>query len=119
MRVPAPWKIAAAIAAVSLALIMSAALGAAAVQRRVLGPPAFTLAFGLVRLDAFTTTAPACRAPRSRLNSTVMCSASQSIYSPDEYFAIWLTVRSRRGGVAVEQARRLLLLHLGERPPGR
>ncbi|MEN9937506.1 MAG: hypothetical protein RLZZ387_4085 [Chloroflexota bacterium] len=110
-----PWNIAAVSLVICAALVMSAVLGASAVQRGVLNPPRFTIGLGAARIDAFTTTAPSCRTPIGRSATTVMCSASQSIYSPSEYFAVWLLVRSQRGGVPREEGTRLFVLRLSER----
>jgi hypothetical protein len=119
MHIPRAWKIALAVGGVCLALVMSTVLGTAAVERRVIGPPQFIVTIGPARLAGFVTRFPNCRAPR-RVNSTVMCGASQSINAGgDEYYAVWLTLRSRRGTVPYEQADRLLLLHLSEGPPDR
>jgi hypothetical protein len=111
----APWKLAAAAAAIGAALAMSAVLGAFAIQQRVLGPPNVEIALGPARLAAFTTREPSCRAPRSRLGSTSFCTAAQSIYSTDQYFVVWYILRSRRGAVTFEQADRLLVMRLAER----
>jgi hypothetical protein len=108
------WKIALAAGGLSLVLVMSAVLGVAAVERGVVGPPQFMVTLGPARLAGFVTRFPNCRAPR-RVNSTVMCGASQSIFAgSEEYYAVWLTVRSQRGNVPYDQADRLLLLRLGE-----
>lgn len=115
MRVPRAWKIAVVAVVVCLGLAMSAVLGAVAVQRRALAAPRFAVALGSARVAGFTTTTPNCRNPaRSGLNC-----ASWSINSNDEYFTVWLMVRTRRGAVLYEQAERLFVMRLGERPRGR
>jgi Tfp pilus assembly protein FimT len=117
MRLPAPVKLALAAAAVVAALAMSAVIAGAAVQRRAIEAPQFAAQLGPARLAAFTTTTPNCRNPAGSGLNNSFCSA-WSINSQDEYFTIWLTVRSRRGAAAYEQAHRLFVMRIGERPPG-
>jgi hypothetical protein len=116
MRVPRPWKFGAAAALMALALVMSAVLGAAAVQRRVLRAPQFAVVLGPARFAGFTTTTPNCRNPPGLGLNNSFCS-TWSITSHDEYYTVWLTVRSRRGTVLYERANRLFVLRIGERAP--
>ncbi|HWQ15861.1 MAG TPA: hypothetical protein VNL77_23870 [Roseiflexaceae bacterium] len=115
MRAAAAWKLAAAVAVVGAALAMSAYLGAAAIQRRMLGPPEIELALGSARLAAFTTHTPNCRVPSRRPGQNSLCS-SHSINPADEYFAVWVMLRSKRGAVTFERADRLFVMRLAERP---
>lgn len=116
MRVPTSVKLALAALAVIAVVGMGAVITAAAVQRRAIAAPQFAAQLGPVRLASFTTTTPNCRSPAGSGMSNSFCSA-WSINSNDEYFAIWLTVRSRRGAAPYERAHRLFVMRIGERPP--
>ncbi|MFO7169871.1 MAG: hypothetical protein DIU80_017760 [Chloroflexota bacterium] len=115
MGLPASWKLAALAALAALALVMGAVVSAAGIQRRVFDPPSFEFTLGPVRLSGFVTSTPNCRVSSYSQRKNSLCSG-QSIYSPDEYFAVWLLVRSKRGAVTFEQADRLFLLRLEQRP---
>lgn len=116
MRLPSALKLVIAAAAVLAVLAMGTVVTAAAVQRRAIGAPQFSYQLGPARLAAFTTTTPNCRNPAGSGLNNSFCSA-WSINSTDEYFAIWVVVRSRRGAAPYEQAQRLFVMRLGDRPP--
>jgi hypothetical protein len=112
MHLAAHWRVALVTATVALTLVMSAVVGATAIERRM-ALPSFELGLGPARISAFVTQTPNCRTSSLGPNKSSLCSG-QSIYSPDEYFAVWVKFRSKRGSVTFEQARRLVLIRLGD-----
>ncbi|MGQ9549692.1 MAG: hypothetical protein ACUVSY_05860 [Roseiflexus sp.] len=98
------------IVAVLLALIMIGTVGLDAIQRRMITAPNVSLNFGSFHIRAFTTHTPNCRIPGTQPGNS-FCSTN-SIYSTDEYYVVWLLSQSRRGGVTFEEARRLALVRL-------
>lgn len=99
-----------------LVTLMSVVIALGAVQRRALTAPEIHAAVGAIGLSAFTTYTPNCRIPSNRTGNS-FCS-SNSINSTDEYYVVWLLIRSRRNGVGFEEARRLTVIRLdnGGRP---
>lgn len=92
------------------ATLMAGVIGVGAVQRRAIAAPSINLTIGSLHLRAFATRTPNCRVPSSQPGNS-FCS-SQSIYSTDEYYVVWLLHRSRRGNVTFEEARRLSAIRL-------
>lgn len=99
-----------------LVIVMSGVIAIGAVQRRSLTPPELNLTIGALRFTAFLTHTPNCRIPSLRAGNS-FCSTN-SIHSTDEYYVVWMLERSRRNGVAYEEARRLMVIRLdnGGRP---
>lgn len=95
---------------VLLVLIMIGTLGLDAIQRRMISAPDLHLNVGSFHIRVFTTRTPNCRVPSTQPGNS-FCSTN-SIYSTDEYYAVWFLNRSRRGSATFEEARRLALIRL-------
>ncbi|MCS6939837.1 MAG: hypothetical protein NZM94_11225 [Roseiflexus sp.] len=95
------------------AMLIAGVIGIGAVQRRAIAAPSINLTMGAYHLRAFATHTPNCRIPGNQPGNS-FCS-SNSIYSTDEYYVVWLLNRSRRGNVTFEEARRLAVFRLN--PP--
>jgi hypothetical protein len=106
---PLRWIAVALLTLLATALI-AGVLGVGAMQRRVITAPHINLTMGSFTLRAFATRTPNCRIPSTQPGNS-FCSTN-SIYSTDEYYVVWLLKQSRRGSVTFEEARRLALVRL-------
>jgi hypothetical protein len=95
---------------VLIVLIMIGTVGLDAIQRRMITAPDVHLTVGSFHIRAFATRTPNCRIPSTQPGNS-FCSTN-SIYSTDEYYVVWLLKQSRRGSVTFEEARRLALVRL-------
>jgi hypothetical protein len=111
MRSQSLIRVGAVVVALVAALVMSGVLLGAAVQRRAVRAPEFTLSAGSFRIAGFVTQTPNCRTSSYGYEKGSICSGS-SILMTTDYFAVWVLQRSKRGTVTVEQARRLLVIRL-------
>lgn len=100
--------------ALMAATLIAGVIGVDALQRRAIAAPSINLTMGSYQLRAFATRTPNCRIPGNQPGNS-FCS-SNSIYSIDEYYVVWLLNRSRRGNVTFEEARRLAVIRLNPNP---
>ncbi len=102
------------IMAASLAfLLMGSVVGVAAIQRRTITAPYVNWSVGSISLQGFITDTPHCREAGGRTVPNQRC-MNGSLYSPMEYYAVWLVVRESKYRI---RENRLLLIRLDESPP--
>lgn len=108
-----PQWIIGVIAALLACFLMGSVIGAAAVQRRAVAAPYFNWSVGSISLQGFITDTPHCREAGGRTIPNQRC-MNGSLYSPMEYYAVWLVVRESKYRI---RENRLFLMRLEDGPP--